>query len=41
LLWDLFQGRHKAILVDGRKAENYIQVVSTSIHLNPARARLI
>jgi len=37
----LFQGRYKAVLVDSRKAETYLQVVSTYIHLNPARARLI
>lgn len=37
----LFQGRYKAIVVDNGKAENYFQVVSTYIHLNPARARLI
>ena len=37
----LFQGRYKAVLVDGRAEENYFQVVSTYIHLNPARAGLI
>jgi putative transposase len=36
----LFQGRYKAVIVDPN--ENlYLQVVSTYIHLNPARARLI
>ncbi len=35
----LFQGRYKALLVDG--AGNYLAVVSTYIHLNPARAKLI
>lgn len=37
----LFQGRYKSILVDGRRDEHYLQVVSTYIHLNPARAKLI
>jgi REP element-mobilizing transposase RayT len=37
----LFQGRYKAVVVDGRAEENYFQVVSTYIHLNPARAGLI
>ena len=37
----LFQGRYKAVIVDGRQEENYLQVVSTYIHLNPARAGLI
>ena len=37
----LFQGRYKSVLVDGRRDENHVQVVSTYIHLNPARARLI
>src|SRR5437899_1259584 len=37
----LFQGRYKAVVVDGRQDENYFQVVSTYIHLNPARAGLI
>jgi len=35
----LFQGRYKAILVEGD--DDYLRVVSTYIHLNPARARLI
>ena len=37
----LFQGRYKAILVDGKEGEHYFQVVSTYVHLNPARAGLI
>jgi len=36
----LFQGRYKAVVVDGQDA-NYLQVVSSYIHLNPARAGLI
>ena len=36
----LFQGRYKAVLVEG-KDPNYLQFVSTYIHLNPARAGLI
>lgn len=36
----LFQGRYKAVIVDGQ-SESYFQVVSTYIHLNPARAKLI
>jgi putative transposase len=36
----LFQGRYKGIPVDGQQG-NYFQVVSTYIHLNPARAGLI
>ncbi|MGA2556304.1 MAG: transposase [Verrucomicrobiota bacterium] len=36
----LFQGRYKAAVVDGRE-KDYLQVVSTYIHLNPARAGLI
>ncbi len=36
----LFQGRYKALIVDG-SADEYFQVVSTYIHLNPARAGLI
>ena len=36
----LFQGRYKAIIVDGQEPM-YFQVVSTYIHLNPARAGLI
>lgn len=35
----LFQGRYRAVVVDGEK--DYLQVVSTYIHLNPARAGLI
>ncbi len=40
LFGHLFQGRYKAVIVDGRD-EDYFQVVSTYIHLNPARAKLI
>ena len=36
----LFQGRYKAVVVDGG-TDDYFQVVSTYIHLNPARAGLI
>ena len=36
----LFQGRYKAVVVDGGE-KDYFQVVSTYIHLNPARAGLI
>jgi len=36
----LFQGRYKALIVDG-SADEYFQVVSTYIHLNPARAGLV
>jgi putative transposase len=36
----LFQGRYKALVVDGQEG-NYLGVVSTYIHLNPARAHLI
>ncbi len=36
----LFQGRYKAAVVD-RRDQDYLQVVSTYIHLNPARAGLI
>jgi REP element-mobilizing transposase RayT len=36
----LFQGRYKALLVDEAEG-NYFEVVSTYIHLNPARAGLI
>jgi REP element-mobilizing transposase RayT len=36
----LFQGRYKALVVDGAVG-NYFGVVSTYIHLNPARAGLI
>ena len=35
-----FKGRYKALVVDGQ-AGNYFGVVSTYIHLNPARAKLI
>lgn len=35
----LFQGRYQALVVDGA-AGNYLGVVSTYIHLNPARAGL-
>ena len=41
LFGHLFQGRYKAVIVDGRAEENYFQVVGTYIHLNPARAGLI
>lgn len=36
----LFQGRYKAVIVDAKDSQ-YLQVVSTYIHLNPARAGLI
>ena len=36
----LFQGRYKAVIVDG-KDPHYLQFVSTYIHLNPARAGLV
>jgi len=36
----LFQGRYKAVIVDGQEPM-YFQVASTYIHLNPARAGLI
>jgi REP element-mobilizing transposase RayT len=36
----LFQGRYKAVVVDAQDA-NYLQVVSTYIHLNPARSGLV
>jgi hypothetical protein len=36
----LFQGRYKALVVDGAEPE-YLRVVSDYIHLNPARARLL
>jgi putative transposase len=36
----LFQGRYKALVVDGQEG-NYFGVVSTYIHLNPARAKRI
>ncbi len=41
VLGHLFQGRYKALPVDSQAGENYFQVVSTYIHLNPARAGLI
>lgn len=40
LFGHLFQGRYKAVVVDGQEGQ-YFQVVSTYIHLNPARAGLI
>jgi REP element-mobilizing transposase RayT len=40
LFGHLFQGRYKAVIVDGQDG-NYFPVVSTYIHLNPARAGLI
>ena len=40
VLGHLFQGRYKAVLVEP-EGGNYFAVVSTYIHLNPARARLI
>lgn len=36
----LFQGRYRAVPVEAESAE-YLQTVSTYIHLNPARAKLI
>jgi putative transposase len=36
----LFQGRYKAVVIDGRSPA-YFEVVGTYIHLNPARAGLI
>jgi putative transposase len=36
----LFQGRYKAVVIDGG-APGYFEVVGTYIHLNPARAGLI
>ena len=36
----LFQGRYKALVVDGR-ADRHFATVSTYIHLNPADARLV
>ena len=36
----LFQGRYKAVVIDGQ-APAYFEVVGTYIHLNPARAGLI
>ena len=41
LFGHLFQGRYKAVIVDGQDDEAYFPVVSTYIHLNPARAGLI
>lgn len=41
LFGHLFQGRYKAVIVDGLQEENYFEVVSTYIHLNPARAGLM
>src|SRR6516165_6697004 len=38
LFGHLFQGRYKAVLVDPQEKEGYFQVVSTYIHLTPARA---
>ena len=35
----LFQGRYKALLIEPEGI--YLQVVSTYIHLNPARAGLV
>jgi REP element-mobilizing transposase RayT len=40
LFGHLFQGRYKAVIVDGQD-EDYFPEVSTYIHLNPARAGLI
>jgi hypothetical protein len=40
LFGHLFQGRYKAVIVDEREPM-YFQVVSTYIHLNPVRARLV
>jgi len=36
----LFQGRYKAVIMDGQSAA-YFEVVGTYIHLNPARAGLL
>ena len=36
----LFQGRYKAVVIDG-SSPGYFEVVGTYIHLNPARAGLI
>jgi REP element-mobilizing transposase RayT len=36
----LFQGRYKALIMDAGEA-NYVQFVSTYIHLNPVRAGLV
>ena len=40
LVGHLFQGRYKAVVVDGKQGQ-YFQTVSTYIHLNPARSGLI
>jgi putative transposase len=40
LVGPLFQGRYKALLVDGRE-DGYFRTLSDYIHLNPARAKLI
>jgi putative transposase len=40
LFGHLFQGRYKAVIVDEQESM-YFQVVSTYIHLNPARAGLV
>src|SRR5580692_5412955 len=40
LFGHLFQGRYKAVIVD-ESEPMYFQVVSTYIHLNPARAGLV
>ena len=40
LFGHLFQGRYKAVIVDGQD-EDYFPVVSTYIHLNPVRTGLI
>ena len=40
LFGHLFQGRYKAVVVDGAEPD-YFQVVSTYIHLNPVRARRV
>jgi REP element-mobilizing transposase RayT len=40
LFGHLFQGRYKAVIVDGQD-EDYFPAVSTYIHLNPARAKLL
>jgi putative transposase len=40
LFGHLFQGRYKAVVIEGA-AGDYFQVVSTYIHLNPVRAGLV
>ena len=40
LFGHLYQGRYKALVVDGAEG-NYLAVLSTYIHLNPARSGLI